>query len=379
MADDTRVQVLGSYGDVDPAAWDALVADGSPFLEHAFLWGLEEEACATPETGWGPRPIVVYQGERLVAGAPGWVKAHSMGEFVYDHAWADAAHRAGIEYYPKLILGVPFSPVTGQRLLVHPDEPREAWLGALLAGVEAAVEGTRGLHVLFDTEAEASWLAERGAFLRLQYQFHWRNEGYSCFEDFLARFRSKARNKIRRERRDAQKLEITSKVGPTGEELVALHDFYTNTCSQFGPWGRVYLSQEMFRRLGERWGHRLHTVIARDGDRMVGGALNVVKGKRLYGRYWGYTDAVPFLHFECCYYQAIDFCIANGLEVFEPGHGGGHKYRRGFVPTLTYSNHALVEPRLHDGLRRYAAQEAAQVRLKRAELEAELPLRPRDA
>ncbi|MFT4628747.1 MAG: putative N-acyltransferase [Myxococcota bacterium] len=376
MTESPRVKVLDSYGEVDPAAWDALVGDGSPFLEHTYLWGLEEEGCATPEAGWTPRPIVVYDGDRLVAAAPGWVKTHSRGEFVYDHGWADAARRAGIGYYPKLVIGVPFTPVTGQRFLVHPELPRERWLPPLLAGVEAATRGTHGLHVLFNTEAESRWLDQQGAFERLQFQFHWFNEGYANFEEFLLRFKSKSRNKIRRERRDAARLQITSTTAPSADALGQLHAFYSNTCEQFGPWGRVYLSEAFFQRLGERWGHRLHTVVARDGERLVGGAFNVVKGGRLYGRYWGCAEDVPFLHFEVCYYQAIDYAIANGLQVFEPGHGGGHKYRRGFVPTLTYSSHAFVDRRLHDGLKTFSMQEAVAVRDRAVELTESGPLRP---
>ncbi|MCB9683745.1 MAG: GNAT family N-acetyltransferase [Alphaproteobacteria bacterium] len=358
-----KVSVLGSYAEIDATAWDALVGDdGSPFLEHVFLRTLEDFGCAVPETGWTPRPVVVRDGERLVGAAPCWVKEHSMGEFVYDHGWADAAMRAGLSYYPKLVVGVPFSPVTGQRLLIAPDADRAAVLEALLAGIEAAGRDCHGLHVLFDTEEESTELAARGAFTRLQYQFHWTNQGYERFDDWLKAFPSDKRNKLRRERKEVARLRFDVKTAPDEAELAALHRFHRNTAGQFGPWGRVYLSEEAFQHLGQVWGDRLHTVLARDGDRLVAGTFNVLKGDRLYGRYWGCDRDIKFLHFEVCYYRPIEDAIARGVKVFEPGHGGSHKVSRGFDPTITYSNHLLRDPRLHDALARHTEGEARRVR-----------------
>jgi predicted N-acyltransferase len=371
-----KVSVLDSYGSIASEAWDRLVGEGSPFLEHAFLWGLERLGCAVPETGWGPRPVVVHDDDGVLVGAaPGWVKSHSMGEFVYDHGWADAARRAGIPYFPKLVVGVPFSPVTGQRLLVAPGADAEAVHDALLAGLQEAARGTYGLHVLFDTEAEAEALERRGAFTRLQYQFHWNNAGYESFEDFLGRFPSKKRNKIRRERKELRGLRIEAVTRPSPAQLDAMYGFYEGHCRQFGPWGRVYLSRDFFHHLGEVWGDRLHLVLAHDGERPVAGTFNVLKGERLYGRHWGAEDDVRFLHFEVCYYQAIDECIRRGLKVFEPGHGGGHKYRRGFEPTLTRSSHWLAHPGLHEALQRHTEGEARAVRAQQEELKAQSPLR----
>lgn len=360
-----RVSVVDSVSKASQEAWDALVADGSPFLEYTFLEALERFRCASPENGWIPRFVLVHEEDgTLVGAAPGYVKSHSMGEFVYDHGWADAARRAGLRYYPKLIVGVPFTPVTGDRLLVHPacraDRGKEI-LEALLRGLEDAVSGCHGIHVLFDTEPESDFLRERGAFRRIQFQFHWNNDGYRTFEDWVSTFPSDKRNKIRRERRDLKGLVIEARTDPSPEVLDGLHRFHRITASQFGPWGHVYLSREVFQHLGAVWGHRLHAVVARDGDRMVGGAFNVLKGDRLYGRYWGASEGIKFLHFEVCYYRAIEDCIARGISVFEPGHGGGHKYRRGFVPTITRSNHWLMDKRLHDALARYCEEETAAV------------------
>lgn len=375
-----KVVVHDGYGRIDGAAWDALVGDeGSPFLEHTFLAGLETLGCAVPETGWGARPVTVHDDDgRLVGAAPAWIKGHSMGEFVYDHGWADAARRAGLGYYPKLVVGVPFTPVTGQRLLTHPHADRDQVRSALLAGLQAAAEDCHGLHILFNPEEEAQWLSERRIFPRIQFQFHWYNEGYPTFEDWLTRFPSKKRNKIRRERKDLRGIEVRTLTAPDPARLDAMHRFYSNTCEQFGPWGRVYLSQELFRFLGEHWGDRLHLVIATEGDRIVAGAFNVTKADRLYGRYWGADAHVPFLHFEVCYYQAVEECIRRGLSVFEPGHGGGHKYRRGFEPTVTWSSHWLADPRLHRGLAEYSEDEARHVLGRVQALREQSPMRPLD-
>jgi predicted N-acyltransferase len=375
-----EIRVFGSYGSVDADAWDAVVGDGCPFLEHTFLHGVEKFGCAVPDTGWVPRPITGWEDGELVAVAPGWVKLHSQGEFVYDHAWADAAHRAGFEYYPKLIVAAPFSPVTGERLLVKEGYDRDQWKAGLVQGLHAAAEDCHGIHVLFDTESEANALEKLGGFPRTQFQFWWFNEGYQTFEDFLARFKSKKRNKIRRERKDAQKaVRIEVGTNPDEQRLRALHAFYRSTCRQFGPWGRVYMSEDFWVHLGEVWGDRLHYVIAWDGDRPVAGAFNVQKAGRLYGRHWGCTEEHKFLHFEVCYYQAIEYCIEHGLDVFEPGHGGGHKYRRGFVPQTTYSSHWFPgNAELHHGLRHYTEQERRAVARRVEEMAGQSPLRPLD-
>lgn len=371
-----EVRIHGSWSEVPAEAWDALVGDGSPFVEHAFLHGLEAFGCAVSQTGWTPRPITVWDGDRLVAGAPGWVKRHSMGEFVYDHAWADAAQRAGLGYYPKLVIASPFSPVTGERLLVHPDVDASVWRPVLVEGIRAAAEDCHGAHVLFDTPEECAFAERLGGFTRTQFQFWWLNEGYRTFDDFLGRFKSKARNKIRRERKEVQgSLRIEVCTPPDELRLRALHRFYSATSSQFGPWGRVYMSADFFAHLGRVWGHRLHAVIAWNGDRPVAGAFNVIKGDRLYGRHWGAVEEHRFLHFEVCYYQAIEYCIRHGLHVFEPGHGGGHKYVRGFTPHTTYSSHWLAHPGLHDALARHTAGERAAVAARIRELTAIGPLR----
>jgi predicted N-acyltransferase len=369
-----RVVLGTSYAEVDSVAWDALVGDGSPFLEHAFLAGLETLGCACPQTGWQPRPVLVWDDEgpepRLIAAAPGWIKAHSLGEFVYDQGWAQAAERAGYRYYPKWVVGVPFTPVTGSRLLYSDARGREA----LLAGLDAAAAETCGAHVLFDTDDDDALLAEHGYFSRLQFQYHWTNRGYRSFDDFLGDFTSRDRNKIRRERREVASLRFTVGEAPDAPTLDHLYDFYADTTDRYY-YGQRYLTRDFFRYLGEVWGHRLHTVLAHDHDGVLAGTLNVRKGARLYGRYWGARKEVDFLHFEVCYYQTIDYAIATGLEAFEPGHGGDHKYRRGFLPTITRSSHRFADARLQAAFGDYAAREAEAVREEVDRLRAESPLR----
>jgi predicted N-acyltransferase len=229
--------------------------------------------------------------------------------------------------------------------------------------------------VLFDTPGEAAWLASKGMFPRVQYQFWWRNEGYTSHEEFLTRFPSKERNKLRRERKECANLRIDAFMGPDHAVMDILHAFYADTTARH-MWGHAYLTREFFRKLADTWGHRLQVTLAKDGDTVVAGAMNVVKGDRLYGRYWGTKDTRPFLHFEICYHQGIDWCIRHGLAVFEPGHGGEHKYKRGFLPEITWSSHALAHPGLHRGLMEWSAKEGAAVRAEVERLRAESPMRP---
>lgn len=353
-----KAHILPTWGMVPAAEWDALVGDGSPFLEHAYLSALEDSGSAAPDTGWDPRPVLVRDADgRLVAGAPAWRKDHSFGEFVYDFGWANAAAQRGIPYYPKVVVGVPFTPVTGPRLLAR--DPA-AWQ-VLFAALRELARSSAGLHVLFPVEQEAAQLVQMGLFPRIQHQYHWRNEGYARWEQFLERFASKDRNKLRRERREVRHLRIESRIGPSPREMDALYAFYASTVDK-SPYGQRHLTADLYARLQRTWGHRLHVVLAWDGDVLVGGALNVVKGDALYGRWWGCLGEQPFLHFEVCYHRGIEWCIANGLRRFEPGHGGEHKYVRGFEPSITWSAHALAHGGLHRALADWSAREAEVVR-----------------
>jgi predicted N-acyltransferase len=369
-----RIVIHDSYDRLDATRWDALVGDASPFLEHAFLAALERTGCAVPETGWGPQPVILEDDDGTWLGAaPAWVKGHSMGEFVYDHAWSDFSQRQGISYYPKLMVGVPFTPVTGPRLLLREGVDPTPLIRALLT----LGEQTHGLHVLFNTPGEAEALSAEGAFTRLQYQFHWRNDGYTSFDEWLGALRSKYRKNLRRERRAVAHLDYEIIEHPRPEQLDDLFDFYRLTVDNHF-WGRRYLSRAFFEEIGAHWGHRILGIVARDGSRAIAGAFCAIKGDRLYGRYWGAREEVEFLHFEVCYHQTVALAIERGLTWVEPGHGGGHKYRRGFLPVLTYSNHRLTHPGLHRALADYTRRECRQVREQAAELRSRSPLRNDD-
>lgn len=369
------VALHDSYLQLDPAAWDALVGEGSPFLEHAYLAGLEATGCAVPATGWQPCPVTISEGGRLIAALPAWITSHSRGEFVYDQGWADLAARHGIRYYPKIVVGVPFTPVTGQRVLIAPGEDVARRTRELFAAFEQLQGQAHGLHVLFNRPDELGPLRALGLFPRAQFQFHWEDAGYKDFEGFLAAFPSRKRKEIRRERRQVAQYRIVASERPSATEIDQMFDFYVHTCDQFAMWGARYLNRAFFQHLRERWGHRILLFLAYEDDRAVAGTFNVTKGDRLYGRYWGADGDRPFLHFELCYYQTIEWCLKRGVTAFEPGHGGTHKYNRGFMPVLTWSAHRLVHRGLHEGLAKWSADEAHAVRAKADELAQLSPLR----
>lgn len=353
------------------ADWDRLVGDEPPFLEHAFLTSLEEAGCVGPDTGWHPQPITVHDemtGE-LLGAAPAYLKTHSMGEFVYDWAWADAAERAGVQYYPKLVLAVPFTPVAGRRLLVEPAlDPDEAMSvrRALLAGAVQLAADARcgGVHMLFCQEDERDAATAIGFVHRLGQQFHWVNDGYGEFADFLARFRSKRRNQIRRERRRVAEQGFET-VSLLGDEVLDEHRelafrFYCATVDQFR-WGRRYLNERFFESLWARQRDRLQLTLARniDDGRVLAGTVNMQKGDARWGRYWGCDANHPFLHFEVCSYAPIEDCIGQGVQRFEAGAGGGsHKYGRGFLPAFTHSAHLLFNDGFHQAVADFCRREA---------------------
>lgn len=357
-----EVRVHTSINAIPEAAWDAL--DGvraAPFLTHAWLSTLEATGCVGVEAGWLPHHLAFYEDDRLVAAAPAYLKGNSEGEFVFDWAWAAAAERAKIRYYPKLVVAVPFTPATASRLLVaHPaDRPR---LSPLLAEVLRQIVKSAdlsGAHVLFPTEDEAEALGDAGLARRYGVQFHWQNHGYATFDDYLARFSSKRRNQIRRERRemDKQGITITTERGRIAPEIVdAMFDFYTGTVDKF-TWGRQYLNRAFFEEICTKLAGKVEIVIAREGGKILGGAFNLVGERTLFGRYWGAREERPFLHFNVCFYHSIEQCIASGLAVFEPGAGGQHKLVRGFEPQITHSAHHLAHPGLDRAVRDYLERE----------------------
>ncbi len=359
-----EIECLSGVRELPPSEWNALVGDASPFLEWEWLASLEEAGCVGGRSGWNARPLVAREDGRLVAAAPLYVKEHSEGEFVFDWGWADAAERAGIAYYPKLLVGVPFTPATGARFLVAAGADRGVWSERLAAAlVELCRQGDfSGAHVNFCREDEIAPLRAQGFELRVGVQYHWRNHGYREFGDWLARFRSKRRNQIKRERREVAQSGVVVERFAGAEIADRLFEpmfrFYLSTV-RGRVWGRQYLNKRFFELLRERWKHRLCFVVARAGDEPIAGTFNVQKGDALWGRYWGATREVRNLHFEVCYYAAVEHCIANGLSRFEPGAGGDYKQMRGFDGEPTWSLHWLAEPRLRAAVGRFLEEERA--------------------
>ena len=351
--------------DVSREAWDALVADESPFLEWEWLAALEAGETVTRKTGWLPQHLTLWEGERLVGACPLYMKAHSMGEFVFDQTWASAAQRAGIAYYPKLLVAVPFTPVTGARFLARPadaDMVRTTLAGALEQICKE--HELSSAHVNFCRAPEADALAARGWLRRRGFQYQWHNEGFRTFDDYLANLRSKRRNQTRRERRelDAQGVEIRVHVGADVPADVAplVFRLYRATVDD-NPWGQRYLTLPFFERVLDRFRDRVCLVLARQGGKVIAGTFNVQKGDALYGRYWGALEMLRYLHFNVCYYAAIEHCIGAGLARFEPGAGGEFKHLRGFDATATESMHWIRDRRLRAAIADYLTRERAAV------------------
>jgi len=363
------VKIHGRIREIGRTAWDDCASapeyQSNPFISYDFLDALEETNCAVERAGWGPRHISVEdETGRIAAVMPLYLKSHSQGEYIFDHAWADAYERAGGSYYPKLLCASPFSPVTGPRLLVRPDVDREAARRVLLGGALTVCErmGASSLHINFLNEDEWGFVGEQGLLRRQNQQYHWHNAGYRDFDDFLAALSSNRRKTIRRERRDAQaEVEI---VGLTGADITEDHwdaffAFYMDTGSR--KWGQPYLSRAFFSVLGERMADRVLLIMARRGGRWIAGALNLIGADCLYGRNWGCLENVPFLHFELCYYQAIEHAIRLGLPSVEAGAQGQHKIARGYLPAAVYSAHWIADPALRSPVARFLEQERAAV------------------
>ena len=388
-------RTIRSIAEVDAKTWDACAnppglsyeASGgerhNPFVSHAFLLALEQSKSVGGRTGWNPAHVLVEAGAgRLVAAAPTYLKTHSMGEYVFDHAWAQAYERIGESYYPKILVAAPFTPVTGRRLLVSADAPdgaRETLIAAL-RGLRAAVDSS-SVHVNFASGPDADALEAAGFARRTGEQFHFLNEGYSDFEAFLAALSSRKRKTIRRERRDALGDDVEIDL-LTGADLTTSHwdsfyAFYMDTGSR--KWGRPYLTRAFFDLIGATMPERVLLVMARRNGRHIAGAINFLGDDALYGRNWGALEERPFLHFEVCYYQAIEFAIRNRFKRVEAGAQGEHKLARGYRPVPTYSCHDFADPRFESAVRDFLAREKVAVDEMIADYEAGLPFRKSDA
>jgi predicted N-acyltransferase len=366
VPDTLTATIAGATSEVDAKVWNGLVAATdphlNPFLDHAFFLALEQSGSASKRTGWQPRHVVLRDGEMVVGLLPIYEKTHSQGEYVFDHGWAQAFEQAGGNYYPKLQCAVPFTPVTAPKLLTSSADPalKRALLTA--AATYAGQRGISSVHATFVPEAEGELAANANWLLRTDTQYHWHNAGFGSFDDYLETMSSRHRKVTRRERRDA--VEGLTIKWLTGSDLTeaawdAFFDFYQDTGNR--KWGRPYLNRKFFSLLGEAMAERVVLMFAYDGHRPIAGTLNLVGADTLYGRYWGATQNVPFLHFELCYYQAIDYAIAHKLMTVEAGAQGEHKLARGYVPSITRSVHWIGHPGLRDAIDRFLKQERAAV------------------
>jgi predicted N-acyltransferase len=342
--DALTVRLVPGVGHFDAGEWNALGGQRNPFVSHEFLTALEDSGSVGSGTGWDPAPIAITDaGGRLLAAMPSYAKGHSQGEYVFDHAWADALHRAGRNYYPKLQIAAPFTPANGPRLLLS----EEALAPHLLKGAEAvcAQNGLSSAHATFIEEAQLPLFQDGDWLMRSDIQFHWLNRDYDSFDGFLDSLASRKRKNLRKERAAAQdglRIERLSGDDIKPQHWDAFWIFYQDTGAR--KWGTPYLTRDAFTLLGERMGERMVLILAFDDDIPVAGALNFVGADAIYGRYWGCTRDVRFLHFELCYYQAIDIAIELGLPRVEAGAQGGHKLARGYEPVQTWSAHYLVDP-----------------------------------
>jgi uncharacterized protein len=396
---DLQVKIATSLKTVPAEAWDACAnpdrngchnganggeakgGDGfNPFVSHAFLSALEDSGCVSGRTGWAPAHVLTEdENGRLVAAAPCYVKSHSLGEYVFDHGWAEAYARAGGRYYPKLQVSVPFTPVTGPRLLVAPGDHATEARSAVVAGLRTLRAQTKAssIHVTFLPDEDCDELERQGFLARSGQQFHWFNEGYASFDDFLGALASRKRKAIRRERRDALANDIAVE-WLIGREITEAHwdaffAFYMDTGSR--KWGRPYLNRPFFSLVAERIAERILLVMAKRAGRYIAGAINFIGGAALYGRNWGCIEDHPFLHFELCYYQAIDFAISRGLNRVEAGAQGEHKLARGYRPVTTWSAHDLADPALKRAVADYVERERRYIAEANEELESATPFR----
>jgi uncharacterized protein len=395
-----NVHALGAIGQVDPAGWDSCANPAgesaraaitnaqpideestyNPFISHAFLSSLEDSGSVGGRSGWQAHHLLVKTADgSLFGAAPCYVKSHSRGEYVFDRGWAEAYERAGGNYYPKLQVAVPFTPATGRRLLVCPGQYADVARQALAAGLIelCRLDDASGVHVTFATEPEWQFLGQQGFLQRTDQQFHWANSGYASFEDFLAALSARKRKTIKRERRDALANDVTVH-WLSGSDLTegvwdAFFQFYMETGSR--KWGRPYLTRPFYSLVGNRMRDQVLLVMAKRAGRWIAGAINFIGSHTLFGRHWGAIEHHPFLHFELCYYQAIDYAITHKLNFVEAGAQGEHKIARGYMPKTTHSAHYIADAGLRRAIADYLVRERAYVAAAGAELATLAPYR----
>jgi len=377
------IRILSSLGSVNADAWNQLVGEDDPFVEHAFLSLLERSGSVGRGSGWEPVHVTTWRGKRLVGALPLYLKTHSYGEYIFDWGWADAASRMGISYYPKLVSMVPVTPVTGQRILLASDQDPAVLVRRLIDGCLEVADAARAssLHLLFLNPQEQEWVARDGRLMpRLSFQFHWHNEEYETFEDFVGAFRSSMRKKLRKERRVAAEADLRIEE-LRGQDLSvadwhSLERLYRGTCRRKGSY--PYLTSEFFSLAPSMLGAAPLVFAARHDDRIVAASINFAKGGNLYGRYWGAVERHEMLHFELCYYRPIEYAIDHRMQRFEAGAQGTHKLRRGLMPVPIHSAHWVRHPVLGQAIGDFLTREASSVQQQIHELSHHGPFRRQD-
>ncbi|HVB15803.1 MAG TPA: GNAT family N-acetyltransferase [Stellaceae bacterium] len=376
------LRIHSAIGEIDPAGWDACAGDLNPSVSHVFLQALEDSGSATARSGWAPQHLsLAGRDGRLVGAVPMYLKSHSYGEYVFDWGWADAYERAGGRYYPKLLCAVPFTPVPGPRLLLAPAAPTET-RSHLIAGMVELVKQRKlsSLHINFPEPEDYEAFGEAGFLPRVGQQFHWTNDGYRDFDDYLAALNSRKRKAVKKERREAlaDGIEIDMLTGSDLTEKVwdAFYRLYLGTTDR--KWGSSYLTRRFFSLIGERMPDKVVLFMARHRDQYIAGAFNLLGRDTIYGRNWGAHREYRFLHFECCYYQAIEFAIRNGLKRVEAGAQGPHKLQRGYLPVPTYSAHWIPDPNFRRAVAAFLAREREMVEQKIEQLAEFSPFRHED-
>ncbi|MEK7334433.1 MAG: GNAT family N-acetyltransferase [Candidatus Binatota bacterium] len=373
MADKLVIKIIRKISEVGRADWDRLLGQGSPFMKWDWLDSLEQSGCVNEESGWLPHHLIVERGGKIVGGCPMYLKLHSMGEFVFDFEWAEYAHRLGIRYYPKMLVGIPFTPVTGPRFLTDPRENRQELIQLMGRALMQVAEDNKisSVHVNFCLPDEGEALKGLGYIPRLGLQFHWQNRGYHSFDEYLAAFRSDRRTKIKRERRELSQQGITIRAVQGDElkaaQLGAMFQLYKNHVERL-TYGHQYLTREFFDAMSRRFTPHICLMLAERDAKIIAGTFNIQDGSVLYGRYWGSFEEVRYLHFNVCYYSAIEHCILSGLERFEAGAGGSFKQMRGLDPEPTTSLHYIVHEGFRRAVEKHLLQEGEAVQHKRSVL-----------
>jgi predicted N-acyltransferase len=375
-----EARFLSSITEITAAQWNQISGTDYPFIRHEFLLALEQSGATNADSGWQPCHLTVYRDDQLVALMPLYLKSHSYGEYVFDWSWADAWQRHGLSYYPKLVTAIPFTPATGPRLCIAPQEDRPKLLAAMLAATEqfAARQHTSSWHLLFPEQADAQELARRGTSMRLASQFHWFNRGYTRFDDFLAGMNSRKRKSLRRERRRVSEQGITLQRRHGSEisdaDWERFYRFYQITYAKRSGHGG-YLNHAFFQQIGTSLPEHCVMILAYRDGAAIAGSLCFRSSDTLYGRYWGCDEELDCLHFEACYYQGIDYCIEQGLARFDPGAQGEHKIQRGFEPVPTWSNHWIADPQFAAAIADFTRREAPEVEHYIAQASSYLPFK----